>query len=141
MPLINWNDSLSVGVDYIDNQHKQLVSIINRLNDAMLQDKGNDVMSQILDNLVDYTKSHFKSEEHLMRKYGYPESANHLKEHDKLTKEVIDFAENFKQGKAIITLPVLNFLKDWLNNHILKTDKLLGQFLSKDVEKDLDISE
>jgi len=141
MPLINWSESLSVGVDYIDNQHKQLVSIINRLNDAMLQDKGNDVMCQVLDDLIDYTKSHFQSEEHLMRKYEYPDSPEHFKEHEKLTKEVIDFAENFKQGNAIITLPVLNFLKDWLNNHILETDRTLGKFLTKGVGKDLDISE
>jgi hemerythrin len=141
MPLINWDDSLSVGVDYIDNQHKQLVSIINQLNDAMLQDKGNEVMCEILDDLVEYTKSHFKSEEHLMKKYGYPESSEHIKEHEKLTKQVIDFAESYREGKAIITLSVMNFLKDWLSNHIFETDKTFGQFLLESQGKDLDISE
>ncbi len=141
MPLINWKESLSVGIEYIDNQHKELVRIINKLNDAMLQDKGSEEMSGILDDLAEYTKSHFKSEEHLMQKYDYPQTSDHIKEHEKLTKEVKDFAENYRQGKAIITLPVMNFLKDWLNNHILETDKLLGQFLSNTAGKDLEVSE
>lgn len=138
MPLINWNETLSVGVEYIDNQHKRLVSIINRLNDAMLQDKGNKVMGEILDDLLDYTKTHFASEEKLMKKYGYPESADHFREHEKLTNEVIDFIEKYRLGNAMVTMPVLQFLKEWLNNHILETDKEFGKFLREKGKKDLE---
>jgi hemerythrin len=123
MDLIVWNEDLSVNIKEINEQHKKLISMINELNMAMGAGKGKDVMGSVLARLVDYTKSHFAVEETLMQKHQYPGYISHKAEHDKLTKQVIDIMDKFKEGKAIVTVEIMNFLKNWLTSHIQTIDK------------------
>ena len=71
--LIEWTDELSVGIQEIDDQHRLLVSILNKLHTAMYEHQGKEVAEKILNELVDYTKIHFAVEESLMRVLGYPQ--------------------------------------------------------------------
>lgn len=130
MPLITWNDSLSVNVQEIDSQHKRLVELINQLHDAMSQGRGREVMGKVLDGLISYTRTHFAYEERLMAARAYPSLAQHKAEHDALTKQVLDLQSQFLAGQAVLTLQVMKFLKDWLSNHILEVDKKLGAYLN-----------
>lgn len=123
MDLITWSDTLSVNIKEIDEQHKKLIAMINDLNSAMGSGKGKDIMGSLLTNLVDYTKTHFKYEEGLMEKNAYPGYLSHKPLHDALTKQVVDLMNNFKEGKAVVTVEVKTFLKDWLVTHIQNTDK------------------
>ncbi len=129
MAFINWNDSYSVGVLKIDNQHKRLVQIINELSDSMAQGKGKDVLGKVLNELVNYVNTHFKSEEELMVKYGYEDYEMHRYEHEKLTDEVKRFYEDFNAGRAVLSVQIMNFLRNWLMDHIVVKDKKFGQFL------------
>lgn len=122
MAFLVWADKYSVGIPTIDRQHQQLVAIINELHDAMLQGQGNAAMGQILDRLIHYTKVHFDTEEALMRRAFYPALDAHKKEHDALTGQVVDFREQFVNTNAMLTIKVMNFLKDWLVHHIQETD-------------------
>ncbi len=131
MALIEWNDSYSVGNVKIDTQHKKLVAIINELNDSMGSGKGKEVLNKVLFELIQYVSSHFKTEEELMVKYGYDEYEMHRYEHEKLTDEVQRFYEDYKAGKVVITIQLMNFLRNWLMDHILVKDKRLGKFLSE----------
>ncbi len=63
MALITWNNGLDLGVEEIDNQHRKLVAMINDLNDAMRQGRGNDVLAKILGGLINYAATHFNTEE------------------------------------------------------------------------------
>ncbi len=128
MPLITWNDKISVNIAEFDNQHKKLIVIINELNDAMCQGKGKEMMEKILANLIDYTKTHFGAEERLMKTHGYTEYAQHKKEHDDLAGKVLDMQQKYREGKVTISLEVMNFLKNWLTTHIQGTDKKYTQF-------------
>jgi hemerythrin len=130
MALINWSPTLSVGVKEIDDQHKKLVDYVNELNDAMHAGKGKDALGKVLAELVSYTISHFAMEERLMGQYHYDNAVNHKAEHAKLVKEVGDFKKKFDAGNAMISVEIMNFLRDWLANHIMKTDKKLGQALN-----------
>jgi hemerythrin len=130
MDLIVWNEDLSVNIKEINEQHKKLISMINELNMAMGAGKGKDVMGSVLARLVDYTKSHFAVEETLMQKHQYPGYISHKAEHDKLTKQVIDIMDKFKEGKAIVTVEVMNFLKNWLTSHIQTIDKRYSSHLN-----------
>jgi hemerythrin len=130
MPLMVWNDTLSVKVDEIDNQHKRLVELVNQLHDAMTQGKGREVMGKVLGGLIDYTKTHFADEERLMLKYNYPAYAQQKAEHDALTRQVLDLQSQYLQGKMTLTLEVMQFLQDWLSNHIQKMDRLFGVYLN-----------
>jgi hemerythrin len=118
MPLFQWSQEMSVNVKEIDEQHKKLVDLINLLHDSMKSGKGKDVLSRVLNDLTDYTVYHFGTEEKLFQKYGYPEYLRHKKEHDDLTKQVVEIKTRYEAGQEMITIEVMSFLKDWLNNHI-----------------------
>ena len=131
MPFIAWSDSYSVGVPAFDKQHQQLITLINKLHEAMAAGHGNDVMGPLLNHLIEYTQFHFSSEEKLMEKYNYPTLAIHKQEHLKLTKQVIDFRTQFETGQSRISVQVMQFLKEWLIHHILETDKHYGPFFAR----------
>jgi hemerythrin len=123
MALINWDASFSVNVVEIDNQHKKIVGFINDLNDAMKQGKGKDALATILNDLINYTATHFKWEEQYFDKFGYSETKEHKEHHAKLVKEVVKFRDDFQSGRLGVTIEVLNFLVNWLKNHIMVEDK------------------
>ncbi len=130
MPLIQWTQSLSVNIKEIDSQHKRLIELINLLHESMRAGKGKDVLGKVLGDLADYTVSHFGTEEGLFQKYGYPEYLRHKREHDELTKQVLALKDKFETGAPVITVELMNFLKDWLNGHILNSDKKYSEFLN-----------
>lgn len=127
--LVNWSNTLSVNVSEIDKQHKKLVEMLNALYKAMKDGKGDDVLGKLLNELVEYTVYHFDTEEKYFDKFGYPETAQHKREHQKLKSQVSDFVQKLKSGEAAITTDIMEFLKDWVINHIKKTDKRYGPFL------------
>jgi hemerythrin len=123
MPIMSWNSSLATGIPSIDSQHQQLVAYVNELYDAMTQKKGREVTGKILNQLVDYTVKHFAHEEKWFAKAGYPDTAAHVKEHVDLTNQVKTFGAAFASGKATVDSDLMNFLRSWLMNHIMKSDK------------------
>lgn len=123
MALIEWNESLSVGVKEVDVQHQKLIALINELNDGMKQGKGKDVLGGIISRLSQYTVTHFSYEERQFEKFGYTDAEAHVAEHKKFVAEIGTFEKDFKEGRLGVTLRVMSFLSDWLKNHIQKTDK------------------
>lgn len=131
MPIIVWDDAkLSVNVKGMDLQHRKLIDLINRLYDAMMEGKGNEILGGILRELVDYTIVHFGNEERLLKQYEYPDLALQEKEHEYFKKKIAEMRDGFEKSKMGLTLNVMNFLKDWLANHIMKNDKRYGPFLN-----------
>lgn len=126
-----WKDSYSVNVKSIDEQHKKLVSIINELNNAMLYEKGRSVIGKVLKDLVDYTVSHFDYEEKLMEKNGYSDLENHKKIHKDLLKTVGKFYDEFSSGEVEMSKDIMDFLKTWLSEHILGSDKKYSEIMIK----------
>jgi hemerythrin-like metal-binding protein len=129
MAIIEWNNEYSVGIPSIDQQHKIWIGLINKLHDAMRKGEGKKILSDIYEEIAAYTQTHLKTEEALFLKYNYPETASHKAIHDKLTKQVIEQQKEIKEGKAIITMEVMSFLKNWLIDHIQNTDKKYSAFL------------
>lgn len=130
MPIMSWTDTYSVGIAEIDQQHKKLIELINTLHEAMTKGQAKTVLSKILAELVSYCASHFATEERLFDTHGYPEAADHKDKHRKMTAKVLDLQQQFEQGKTTITLDVMNFLQQWLDKHILGTDKNYSAFLN-----------
>jgi len=130
MDIITWSESLSVGVKRFDDEHKQLINIVNRLNNALLIGGSPKTMEHVLDGLVDYTVVHFRHEEEYMTKFSYPEYTSHKKEHDDLTGQVSDFRDRYRSGKVTFSLELMNFLRDWLTNHIMGSDKKYKDFFT-----------
>lgn len=131
MVLMQWSDELSVAVREIDGQHQKLVELINTLHAAMLAKQGKQVLEKTLDELAAYTVYHFQTEEKYMQKFAYPSYFSHKKEHDAFVKKVSDFQKEFNSGKLGLSLEIMNFLKDWVTNHIKGTDKRYSDLFHK----------
>lgn len=130
MSFIAWDEKYSVGVRELDNQHKQLISILGELYDAMQAQKANEILGKLLSQLVTYTKTHFATEEKYMAQYGYPDLASQKREHEAFTKKVLDFKESFDSGRTSLSVSLASFVKDWLFSHISSSDKKYGPFLN-----------
>lgn len=127
--LLRWSDSLSVGIDSIDSQHKKLVDLINELYMEMNSGSAKEAVGRTLANLIDYTGSHFQYEEELFAKHDYSEQEDHKLIHSKLVALVIEFQEQFQKGEKDVSLELMEFLKDWLVDHTKETDRQYGPFL------------
>ncbi|MGB9640373.1 MAG: bacteriohemerythrin [Anaerolineales bacterium] len=130
MPLIHWKDDYSVNIKEIDAQHQNLVNMINGLHEAMREGRGNQVLQDLLKQLIDYTNYHFSTEEKLMQTYNYPGYVFHKKEHDDLTRKVLEFQQKFQQNPTGLGVQMMEFLKSWLVNHIQGTDKKYSHFFN-----------
>lgn len=116
---VEWSDALSVGVPAVDEDHKKLVSLVNELFSACFAGGGNDAVSAVLKELLDYTQYHFAREEAFLRSHASPTLESHAEEHRKLTGQVLAIS---RQGTSALSDDVLLFLRDWLMYHILETD-------------------
>lgn len=130
MATVQWSETLSVGNAQIDDDHRQLFRLLDRLQLAMKQGKANTVMGGILDELVGYTVTHFQREEQFMRRIGYADFAAHKAEHDKLIAQVQDLQARFKSGAITLSISTHQFLGDWLNSHIMQSDMKLARALA-----------
>jgi len=129
--LVTWSDTAySVGIRAIDMQHKKLVGMINGLHKAMRDRASGSVMTKLVDELKNYTVEHFRTEEKLFEKYGYAHTAEHKAAHEKFVGQVLEFDSALRSGKAKVTMEVMQFLKDWLIQHIQGEDRRYTSFLN-----------
>jgi len=133
MALIAWNESFSVGVAEIDRQHVKLMTMINDLDEAVQAGRRKDVISRILDELIIYTATHFRTEEKYFDLFGYPEGEEHKDEHAVCIKMVTKFVKDFNaempgEKLAALTDEIISFLGIWWKYHILETDLKYATF-------------
>lgn len=128
MNIVNWDESLSVGIDKIDDQHKWLINLINKLHDNMLK-YSEDLMNKSILELYDYTMTHFADEEKLMVESKYRAMSYHKREHETFIKTLNRIFSKFNRKEEHITESVVVYLIDWLVDHISTTDKSLGVYL------------
>lgn len=122
--LVDWDpERLSVYVRGVDRQHQFLVANLNILYLGLVAGSGQDATEEVLRNLEEYTRFHFRSEERLMDKFNYPQehAEKHVREHRSFVDKVSGFVEAYGRGEAALTLDVLRFLAGWLQGHISGT--------------------
>lgn len=133
MAHLQWSSTLETGIDVIDEQHKRIVNYINQLYDAKeLRDSV--AVGGVIDELVDYTISHFAFEESLMEQAGYTFLEPHKKVHELFTKKVSQFVTRFKAGEDVAD-ELLNMLQRWLINHIKNEDGDYAEIVRSSVHK------
>jgi hemerythrin len=120
MTHIVWSSDLDTGIGVIDNQHKRIVEYINQLDDIS-KTRDNSQVATVLDELVDYTLSHFTFEESLMEEAGYPFIKAHKKVHELFAKRIDNYVQRFRMDEDI-TEELIHTLKAWLINHIRNDD-------------------
>jgi hemerythrin-like metal-binding protein len=123
MSFYEWSEFMSVGVPLLDSDHKALIQLINQLHDALEDKEESSVLNQIFERLVAYTEVHFAREEQVMEACGYPGISEHNKEHLRFTQDMRYMRDRYFRGEeAGVGCELLDYLKDWLNRHILIED-------------------
>lgn len=130
-PFIIWKNAYSVKVDKLDSQHKKIISIINELYSHLNKKTTNpQMLNSIIDELKDYTHTHFHDEEYLLQVSEYPEYGNHKALHEKMTQRTFDMLKASQQNWDDLSYEVLKFLKNWWINHIVDIDQKYVQYLN-----------
>ena len=130
MPMLEWNDGLSVRIAEMDTQHQELVDMVNTLYDSMVAGADSQVLFDIVDRMLRYTDVHFGTEEKYMSQHAYPETTAHKADHADFMAKAAQVAKDHQAAKKGLSMEVLNFLGDWLVTHINGSDKHLGEFLA-----------
>jgi hemerythrin len=128
---IQWRDSFSIGVDAIDNQHKELLLRFDRLLNACQAGQGVEELKKLQTFLEEYVHTHFNDEEALQRHNHYPDYENHRAEHIYFINQINKLkSETQEEGiSAHHVVETNNMLLKWLLNHIAQVDTKLGAFL------------
>jgi hemerythrin len=130
MEYIKWDDKLSVNIASIDIQHKKLIEVINDFYDGIGKKRNKEIINDLLYQLKRYSINHFQTEELLMKRYFYQGYKEHKEEHDEFALKIDELQKKVNEGKMVLSIELTSFLKDWITNHILITDKAYSAFLN-----------
>lgn len=130
-----WSKDLNTGFAVIDNQHRRIVDYINDLYDARTSGHKKEDIAKVIDELVEYTLSHFTFEESMQEEAHYPYLKAHKKVHDLFAKRVAEYRERFKLGEDV-SEELNNLLVTWLFNHIKRDDADYVESLKKNISQD-----
>jgi hemerythrin len=125
-----WQDSFSIHVAHMDDQHKRLIHIANRIMDHLYHNAEPDAISKAFDALVDYTHYHFSEEEKLLELYNYPATHHQHQSHERLIQQVIEYKQQILSGYVPNRAEFLGFMERWLVRHVLDEDRKYGTFLN-----------
>ena len=130
MAVFEWDNKYSVDIFLMDGHHKKLFSILNKIYELMAQGADDEGIIKIIAELLDYTHYHFREEEEMMEKIGYPDIVNHKREHERFVAKVTEFHTSAKNGMAIfVAVKVANVGVDWLKQHILTVDAKYDKYI------------
>lgn len=125
MKKIEWSDEFSVGVEELDQQHRHLVTLINKLIDNQGASISSEITPRVLGGLLNYVQQHFSLEEELMAKHDFPGLEDHRKHHMAFTEALISIVDNPEDTPAE---ELLIYLDEWLRSHILHDDQDFREF-------------
>lgn len=120
---VGWDDSLSVGDELVDSQHKKLVGLIAAISEYIPDAKDQHVMNEA----IEYAGFHFNDEEAYMAKIGYPGLPAHQTEHKRLTTILLGFQKDCEEGRMNM-FSFKQFMFRWVLDHIMGADKKIGEF-------------
>lgn len=129
MPIVKWDPSFNINIEVIDSQHQLLMDVINELYDAMMARQEKEALQKIINKLTYYAVFHFAKEEHYFEVFAFPEAEQHKKQHHDFEATISKFEDDFNQGRQTVSIELINFLSNWLINHIKGSDKRYSAFM------------
>ncbi len=118
-----WKDEYSVGIETIDDDHRKLLDLINRLQTAVHYNNGESFEREAMKELIDYTKYHFAREEQFMEECDYADFASHKREHARMVEDLNEMLADYEGSRPVVIEKVADFLQDWLIRHIKVSDQ------------------
>jgi len=131
MPIIEWNENYSLGIDPFDDHHHHLIDLLNTTYDDITAGEPEAHLASVLDELIDYACYHFAAEENWMKENGYPQAAEHVQMHDRFSLKIVSMDNEYSAGSHHLSLELVTFMKEWLLNHILKADADYAVFIAQ----------
>ena len=126
---IKWNNKYCVGISIIDEQHKKLFGFLNKTIDAREHGDNIEELKEVLEEMTAYALEHFETEEAYMIEFDYPECRYHSEEHYRFFSKTMAYFDRVVNGDYHISNELIEYLKQWLDNHIQVTDrKYVGCF-------------
>jgi len=129
--LISWSSKIETGIKKFDDQHKELVRLLNKFYSAINEGRSKSVLGEILKELANYTVYHFQSEEEAFRQFNFPEKDEHIRIHKDLVNQVVKIIKDFEAGKDVVSVNLLQFLKEWVVKHIMGDDMKYGKYFKQ----------
>jgi len=130
MSLFDWKDEYAIGSPEIDREHRALFRMVSELEDAMVAGKAEGGLESLMERLVAYSRFHFQTEEKQMRAHGYPDTEQHVREHNEFTARLAELEKKLSQGEEETDFEALRFLAHWLEAHVLGADRRLARYVS-----------
>ena len=130
MALMTWSGKYSVGVDDLDNQHKDLMKVLNELHAASMRGEAQKVAGPLIRQIVSIASEHFAAEEKLMESTEYPGLARHRAKHRELAGKIAEFVSRHEKGDATVYVQLLYFIRDWQTKHMETEDREYAPWLS-----------
>ena len=131
MEAIPWRDSYETGVSQLDEQHKQLIAIINKLYGVIRRKEGNEALHAVFDDLAAYAATHLEDEEKLLEGYAYPDLDEHRRQHAEYVAQVDELRQRLETADQQLVIEIYSYLRQWWLNHIVVEDKAYGPFLNE----------
>ena len=130
MEIAHWSEKYETGFPIIDQQHQQMFTLVNQLQEAMVEQADPETLKQLLKELLKDTIAHFTLEEDLMQEHGYPSYAQHKQIHDRLTQKIRKVLHRIesKNDTGSVNSELSHFLHQWLVHHIQGQDRKMIQF-------------
>lgn len=129
MSFVDWSTELEVGSPAMDQQHKQLIDIINRYHDALARKAPRGELVAVFEEVADFARYHFRDEENLMAQHGFPGLDRHRIIHRQLVDRVTELLLQLRAGQTGIAEQIQYFLKSWLTAHIKGIDRQYQPFV------------
>jgi hemerythrin len=128
-----WNEKFSVGVKGIDRQHKEILARVNALFDAIGSRESGRNVDELITFMQKYVRTHFLCEEKLMRRYGYPDYAHHLREHERFKDELAKVEKAYDRSglSDALVARMATYITEWLSAHFIGEDRRLAGFLQE----------
>jgi hemerythrin len=129
--LVEWDDRYSVGIPFIDDQHKELIHLTNELFQGCLKgdETARSYFRKTIKGVVDYVGKHFSAEEKMLENVNYPELAEHKKQHEEFVKKVLEDVKSFQDGRKFDPNVLVRYLKDWILSHIAMSDRSYAEYI------------
>jgi hemerythrin-like metal-binding protein len=137
MAFFEWKEEYSVGIVEIDNQHKKILDLINELFESIKDSRGDMIIKEVLDDLIQYSNYHFNLEVKLFNVFNYVRSSEHMKEHNHFIEKINTLMIGAKLNKECVPFETLDYLRDWFANHMLKVDIDYGNYLRVTVKPEV----
>jgi len=136
--LVTWSATYSVGIKLIDDQHKELLNLVNDMYNHVNNDDEEAeraYFQSVIRQVVDYVKIHFATEEKIMMGTKFQGYAGHKRVHDTFILSVVDIIKKYEEGKRVSLIYFTNFIKDWILTHIAIMDKQYFEYLMRIVSR------